>query len=1008
MANALARIGGCVVALTIFASVAFSQQFPEWRADDETTGQEYQHEVDAAIQDDGSWTGVWIDYRLGYPSLFARSFGSDDSAVGPAVALTEGFGLFGLNLNAYSVSDPSIVAFDEGTSVVVWQEERRDTDRIQAMLLSGTSILAGPITVNDTDRRDTRSEPRVSISGNRILVTWKEGSTFLGEVYGQVYENDLTPVFGNFLIHGESDGNQGQCRIAAADEGWVAAWWEISPGPIRVEEVLLRKLSLDGAPVDDPVRIEIEPEWDQTEPTIVPVPDGYFVCWTASRQGVVNLRARTVDLTLDPVTPAFLVVAEGATVTPREPEAIAADESSVLVVWTAGPGARSRFHARQIALPNDPLGNFLVVEDLEPPPGGILTPRDLSLRGSADTALRILWHDNRDGWDLCYQMRVGADGAPVASPVGLEVDDGSASQVLPTIALFNDGGAFATWADYRTGGMTIYGTLLGDRGQPTASAFRISETTGGSVSVPATNLLDLLDNRPSVATMTDGRAVAAWTTIVPGGNSKVYLQHFERTGDLLGNNITLPQMALNVGQSAPQITPLTNGQYLVVWRDTSLDSNGNIMAHLFTSDGTALGDTIRVYDPYQPSAQLEPDVASSGTGETVVVWLDNRRGNNDVYAQRLGPTGAKIHTNTLISAVEIVPVLQSNPAVAAAPDRYVVVWDDNPLGQGRVAGLLVTLPTLKNGKMTREEQIPFGVSNDKTGFMYPKVAMAPDGRFVVTYWDTSNDSTRVISQRYTSDARELGPSYSVLSIGGTTAAIPGDVAADSDSILYTWSDSRDMRGWDVRVRKVSWEYGGVVTAIATTAWSVTEDGGALELRWSVPLSHAGSLYRVWRSSSNGTTPGAEPGADAVLICSDPVGPLRPAGTDYLFRDDSADPGTISIYWIEDMQGEFAGPWTGRLTMQDGQLALRAINNPSIEATRLSWSAPVGVDISFSIFDAAGRRLRVIENVASNGGAGELIWDGRDDDGRDVPAGIFWVRMHAPRIGERTVRIVRLD
>ena len=78
-------------------------------------------------------------------------------------------------------------------------------------------------------------------------------------------------------------------------------------------------------------------------------------------------------------------------------------------------------------------------------------------------------------------------------------------------------------------------------------------------------------------------------------------------------------------------------------------------------------------------------------------------------------------------------------------------------------------------------------------------------------------------------------------------------------------------------------------------------------------------------------------------------------------------------------------------------ALRAGPSPFRSALDVLASAPGRVDI----LDASGRRVRALEAPD-----GRVRWDGRDDDGRSAPPGLYFVRW-ADGERTRTVRVVRL-
>jgi flagellar basal-body rod modification protein FlgD len=65
------------------------------------------------------------------------------------------------------------------------------------------------------------------------------------------------------------------------------------------------------------------------------------------------------------------------------------------------------------------------------------------------------------------------------------------------------------------------------------------------------------------------------------------------------------------------------------------------------------------------------------------------------------------------------------------------------------------------------------------------------------------------------------------------------------------------------------------------------------------------------------------------------------------------------------------------------------------AARIAFSAPVNaLSARLDIFDASGRSVRALPAAALAGRSGSLHWDGRDDAGRAVPAGNYFLRLTA--------------
>ena len=63
----------------------------------------------------------------------------------------------------------------------------------------------------------------------------------------------------------------------------------------------------------------------------------------------------------------------------------------------------------------------------------------------------------------------------------------------------------------------------------------------------------------------------------------------------------------------------------------------------------------------------------------------------------------------------------------------------------------------------------------------------------------------------------------------------------------------------------------------------------------------------------------------------------------------------------------------------------------------------GTTVNICLYDIAGRRLRVLMNGAMPAGRVSLEWDGHDQAGQPVAAGIYFARMTSNK-GVRTLRV----
>lgn len=83
----------------------------------------------------------------------------------------------------------------------------------------------------------------------------------------------------------------------------------------------------------------------------------------------------------------------------------------------------------------------------------------------------------------------------------------------------------------------------------------------------------------------------------------------------------------------------------------------------------------------------------------------------------------------------------------------------------------------------------------------------------------------------------------------------------------------------------------------------------------------------------------------------------------------------------------------------GGISTTSQGNPLTGARRLRWTLERAGDVRLDIVDVTGRRVRQLAAGMYGAGTHEFTWDGRDDDGRTLRAGAYFV---VGRVGsERT-------
>jgi hypothetical protein len=85
---------------------------------------------------------------------------------------------------------------------------------------------------------------------------------------------------------------------------------------------------------------------------------------------------------------------------------------------------------------------------------------------------------------------------------------------------------------------------------------------------------------------------------------------------------------------------------------------------------------------------------------------------------------------------------------------------------------------------------------------------------------------------------------------------------------------------------------------------------------------------------------------------------------------------------------------GEAAASPGELALETYPNPSTGRTTVRFDLPVASTVLVSVYDAGGRRIATLGRGNWAAGSGEVVWNGRDDAGRQVAPGVYFVRARS--------------
>jgi hypothetical protein len=299
-------------------------------------------------------------------------------------------------------------------------------------------------------------------------------------------------------------------------------------------------------------------------------------------------------------------------------------EGGAIVVWTDARGPENEIYAQRISARGTaewaPNGAQVCISRNDQ------TGPTMASDGAGGAI--ITWTDNRSGNYDIYAQRLSASGAMLWAPGGVGVCTASNDQVASTVVADGAGGAIVTWRDLRSGSSyDIFAQRISSSGSLRWKANGIAVCTAPNRQID-----------PVIASDDAGGAVIAWLDNRTG-KSEVYAQHIGAAGiplwDLDG--ILIAQGAGD--QRTPGIVADGTGGAIITWRDVRNRSSYGIFAQRVNAGGLLHWAATGIPVCAALGEQGPPVTISDGRHGAIVAWSDHRNGNSDIYAQHIDIAG---------------------------------------------------------------------------------------------------------------------------------------------------------------------------------------------------------------------------------------------------------------------------------------------------------------------------------------------------------------------------------
>lgn len=653
----------------------------------------------------------------------------------------------------------------------------------------------------------------------------------------------------------------------------------------------------------------------------------------------------------------------------------------------------------------------------------------------------IVWKDYRNSDSDIYYQQIDSSGKNLGENKKVNDDINSESQYAPTIAMNNSGNFVIVWMDNRYGNSDIYYQLFNWGGTAQGINKKINDDTDNADQYA-----------PSIAMDNIGNFVVAWYD-GRHGNWDIYYQHYDINGTGQGVNETAKCYYGTI--DSPSIASDGNGNFVIVW-DDNRNFNSDIYYQRFNNFNTSIGVNSKVNDDYSSSDQNSLTIAMGKNGDFVIVWVDFRNGNRDIYFQRYSENGNAQGENTKVND-DISSTWQLNPSIAMDGNgNFVIVWQDerdnitkiyyqcydsygNKLGVNKKADYNVNSASERNPSIAMDVKGNFVIVWENNLFLdtdiyyqkfnrdgiaqgeskkvnnnsgkyvdyFPSIAMDSSGNFIILWQDYMNGKWDILYQRLNNSGTAQGINIKVCDDSGSSGRYPLKVSLnDNGKFIVVWYDIKNENS-DIYFQ--IFDNNGLAQGVKTKANN--DVGPSKQTAPAIAMDKSGNFVIAWQDYKNITNnpdiigqrfyaDGSLNGENYRIVADGPnygeASPVVAANND-----------KITFAWMDnrlskgwDIYGKIVGwDWDGVTSITENEVSFskdfKLINNfpnPFYNQTSFEYLIGNKSNIDVSVFDIHGNKIRTILKESQDTGRHSIIWDGKNNNGNNVNNGVYLVRF----------------
>ena len=516
---------------------------------------------------------------------------------------------------------------------------------------------------------------------------------------------------------------------------------------------------------------------------------------------------------------------------------------------------------------------------------------------------------------------------------GNPISRATRNQKTTRVVSDNNFGAVIVWEDYRAGSSSdIYAQRVSAGG----------DTLWTCDGVPVCTASDNQEG-PKLASDGAGGAIIAWQDGRSGVGYDIYAGRVDSNGDVQwpANGVLLCGVADN--QEYPEVSPDGAGGAIIVWQDFRSGTTYDVYAQRVDQYGNTKWTVNGVAICAAAGHQYYPRIVQDGSGGAIIAWEDWRNGiDSDIYAQRVDPDGNVLWT---LNGIPVCTATDHQFEQGIVPDDdggAIVAWEAYNGGEDDI--YVQRLDANGNPLWTANGVAVCTAANAQVG---PELVLSGNAGAIVT-WEDWRIEDDVYAQRISSNGNIMWAVNGVAVCNAPNGQNSVQIASDgARGAVITWQDYSSVTQTDIYAQRidssgvVKWAPNGIAVCVAS----------GFQYYPSMVYDGIGGEIFAWEDYRGGS------GSDVYAV--------------KLNQD-----------------GAITGTERPAVSARKASLE-QNVPNPFNPLTSVMFTVESPGRVLLQVYDVAGLSVCTLLNNWREPGTYTQNWDGRTDDGREVPSGVYF-------------------